>query len=63
MLSRLPCIGRAATWGLSMTEHDYAQALDELDSLLNDPNVALQPSLVWELLDKVSGRPLAVPEK
>ena len=39
---------------VSMTENDYARTLDELDSLLNDPDVPMQPSLIWSLLDKVS---------
>ena len=30
--------------------------LSELDRLLNDPDVPMQASRVWELLDKVSSR-------
>jgi hypothetical protein len=41
-----------------MTENDYAQTLDELERLLNDPDVAMQPELIWRLLDKVSERDL-----
>lgn len=37
-----------------MTESDYVRTLDELDRLLNDPDVPMQPSLIWRLLDKVS---------
>jgi hypothetical protein len=37
-----------------MTETDYARPLDELDRLLNDPDVPMQPSLIWRLLDKIS---------
>jgi hypothetical protein len=33
---------------------DYALKLDELDRLLNDPNVPMQPALIWRLLDKVA---------
>jgi len=33
---------------------DYARKLNELDRLLNDPDVPLQPALVWRLLDEVS---------
>jgi hypothetical protein len=38
-----------------MTDDD-ARKLDELDHLLNDPGVPLQPALIWHLLDEVSGR-------
>jgi hypothetical protein len=41
-----------------MTENEYAQTLDELERLLNHPNVAMQPELIWRLLDKVSERDL-----
>jgi hypothetical protein len=33
---------------------DYARKLNELDRLLNDPDVPLQPELVWRLVDEVS---------
>jgi hypothetical protein len=33
---------------------DYARKLDELDRLLNDPNVPMQPALIWRLLDEIS---------
>jgi hypothetical protein len=36
-----------------MTSIDYAQKLDELDRLLNDPDVPMQPALIWRLLDEV----------
>jgi hypothetical protein len=42
----------------SMTEDDCAQMLNELDRLLNDPDVPLQPGLIWRLLDKVSEQDL-----
>jgi hypothetical protein len=32
-----------------MTEVDYARKLAELDRLLNDPDVPLQPARVWVL--------------
>jgi hypothetical protein len=35
---------------------DDARKLDELDRLLNDPDVPLQPALIWHLLDEVSGQ-------
>jgi hypothetical protein len=37
-----------------MTEADYAQTLDELDRLLHDTDVPIQPSLISRLLDKIS---------
>ena len=36
-----------------MTEDDCTRMLDELDRLLNDPDVPLRPALIWHLLDKV----------
>jgi hypothetical protein len=42
----------------SMTKDDYAQTLNELDRLLNDPDVPLRPGLIWRLLDKVSEQDL-----
>jgi hypothetical protein len=37
-----------------MTENEYASMLDELDRLLNDPDVPMQPSRVWSLLAEIS---------
>jgi hypothetical protein len=37
-----------------MTDDDYGQKLDELDRLLNDPDVPMQPTLIWQLVDEVS---------
>ena len=42
-----------------MTDGDYARKLDELDRLLNDSDVPMQPELVWRLLDEVSKQPRA----
>ncbi len=33
---------------------DYVRKLNQLDRLPNDPDVQLQPELVWRLLDEVS---------
>lgn len=33
-----------------MTDHEYARKLHELDRLLNDPDVPMDPSRVWSLL-------------
>jgi len=37
-----------------MTERDYDSKLDELERLLNDPDVNLEPARVWSLLAEVS---------
>ena len=37
-----------------MTDDDNARKLDELDRLLNDPYVPMQPALIWRLVDEVS---------
>ena len=42
-----------------MTETEYTHKLDELDRLLNDPDVPMQPSLVWSLLAEISHYDLA----
>ena len=40
-----------------MTETEYARKLDELDRLLNDPDVAMEPARVWSLLAELSAQP------
>jgi hypothetical protein len=48
-----------------MSELEYADKLDELDRLLNDPDVPMQPDRVWSLLAEISrhsaaqGQPVA----
>lgn len=42
-----------------MTQTEYARKLDELDHLLNDPDVPMDPSRVWSLLADLSGRDAA----
>jgi len=37
-----------------MTDDEYARRLDELDRLLNDPDVPMDPSRVWSLLADLS---------
>ena len=37
-----------------MTEADYTSKLDELDRLLNDPDVPMEPSRIWSLLAELS---------
>ncbi len=38
-----------------MTDTDYQRKLIELDRLLNDPAVAMEPARVWSILDEVAG--------
>ena len=42
-----------------MTDQEYARKLDELDRLLNDPDVPMQPDRVWSLLAEISQHDLA----
>jgi hypothetical protein len=37
-----------------MTETDYARKLDEVDRLLNDPDVPMEPGRVWSLLAEIA---------
>jgi hypothetical protein len=46
-----------------MTERDYHSKLEELDRLLNDPDVAMEPSRVWSLLAEVSQHDTAAPDR
>lgn len=39
-----------------MTETEYASMLDEIERLLNDPDVPMQPARVWSLLAEISHR-------
>jgi hypothetical protein len=50
-------MGRESGAGLrdaSMTSTDYVRKFDELDRLLNDPDVPIQPELIWCLLDEAA---------
>jgi hypothetical protein len=38
-----------------MSNLEYANKLDELDRLLNDPDVPMQADRIWSLLADVSG--------
>jgi hypothetical protein len=37
-----------------MTEAEHAHKLDELERLLNDPDVPMEPGRVWSLLAEIS---------
>lgn len=39
-----------------MTDSEYTRTLDELDRLINDPTVPMQPERIWTLLAEVSHR-------
>jgi hypothetical protein len=39
-----------------MTDAEYARKLDELDRLLNDPDVPMEPDKVWSLLAEIAQR-------
>lgn len=42
-----------------MTDAEYARKLDELDRLLNDPDVPMEPTKVWSLLAEIAQRDVA----
>jgi hypothetical protein len=37
-----------------MTDAEYHRKLEELDRLLNDPDIPMQPDKIWSLLADVS---------
>ena len=37
-----------------MTDTDYSHKLDELERLLNDPDVRMEPARVWTILDELA---------
>ena len=43
-----------------MTDAEYARKLDELDRLLNDPDVPMEPAKVWSLLAEIAKRDVAI---
>lgn len=44
-----------------MSNSEYARKLDELDQLLNDPDVPMQPDRIWSLLADLSRADMQVP--
>jgi hypothetical protein len=44
-----------------VTDIDYEHKLDELDHLLNDPDVPMEPDRVWSLLAEISQHDLPPP--
>lgn len=43
-----------------MTDAEYSRKLDELDRLLNDPDVPMEPARVWSLLAEIAQCDMAV---
>ena len=41
-----------------MTEYEFQAKLEELDRLLNDPEVRMDPDRVWTLLAEISAQKL-----
>ena len=37
-----------------MTDADYERKLDEVDRLLNDPDVPMEPGRIWSLLAEIA---------
>ncbi|GEM_PF-3795390 len=42
-----------------MTDCEYARTLDEVDRLLNDVSIPMQPERIWTLLAQVSRKSLS----
>lgn len=40
-----------------MTEDVYTSKLDELDRLISDPHLQMEPDLIWSLLDEIIAGP------
>ena len=45
---------------IRMTDAEYSRKLDELDRLLNDPDVPMEPARVWSLLAEIAQCDMAV---
>jgi hypothetical protein len=57
----IPAVARAAQPEDPMTERDFEAKLAELDRLLNDPEVRMDPDRVWTILAEISGKDAGVP--
>ena len=44
-----------------MTERDFEAKLAELERLLNDPEVRMDPDRVWTILAEISGKDAQAP--
>jgi len=53
----LGCLCMSDAFGeAGMTDAEYSRKLDELDRLLNDPDVPMEPARVWSLLAEIAKR-------
>jgi hypothetical protein len=43
------------SWSATLADNDFVRTLAELDRLLNDPDVPMQPALIWRLVAEVAG--------
>ena len=56
-----PSTGGLAQQEDSMTEVDFEAKLAELDKLLNDPEVRMDPDRVWTILAEIRGQDARAP--
>ena len=49
------CSSRFWRTGVAMTDENYERKLAELDDLINNPNMPLSPSRIWQILGEISG--------
>jgi hypothetical protein len=54
-------VGLKAVQEAFMSDSDYVRKLDELDQLLNDPDIPMQPDRIWSLLADLSRTDIQVP--
>ena len=57
----LHCDTQCGSLGVVMTETEMESALSELDRLLNDPDVRMDPARVWALAETLSAEGTATP--
>jgi len=46
---------------IGLSESEYDARVDELDRILNDPEVPMEPARVWSLLAEIAGREVPAP--
>ena len=46
---------------MDLSESEYDARVDELDRILNDPEVPMEPARVWSLLAEIARRETPVP--
>jgi hypothetical protein len=50
---------RMSAKGMAMTQAEMTRKQDELDRLLNDPDVQMEPARIWSLLDELAAESAA----